>query len=160
MELQILDSLRAMGHKIEPPSASEDKNAKIDGWWIGAKGGRFPLQLKWRESGDDIIFEIIRDIDHHIDGRDLKSQAYVYIVADTQGQTRMFLTDPIKKKAQELKAVAEKEMAQDPFKTKWFGDGWEMRMQIDRANGARKLVAYFQPEMFKALGMWKLKIAS
>lgn len=160
VEFAVLNALRAMGHQIEPPTPEQDKVEKIDGFWIGSKGGRFPLQLKVRESGDDIIFEVIKDIDKNIDGRDLKSMAYVYIVSDTRGRARMYLTEPIKKKAEELKTMALRDLANDPFKTKWFGEGWEMRMQIDRAHGQRKLVAYFQPEMFEALKIWRLNLAS
>ncbi len=158
LESNVLNALRAMGHQIDAPTPEQDKIEKIDGWWIGSKGGRFPLQLKVRETGDDIIFEILKDINKGLDGRDLKSMAYVYIVSDTWGRARMFLTKPIKDKAEELKALALRDMAKDPFKTRWFGDRWEMKMQIDRGGGQRKLIAYFQPELFEPLKIWRLNL--
>lgn len=156
VEAQILNGFRKLGFKIDNPTAEEDKYDKIDGWWHGKKGKRYPVQIKFRQSGDDILFELIKDIDRKIEGRDVISKADVYLVADRQGTTRMYLTKPIKEQAKKMIALAEKDMAEDPFKTRWRGTGWEMKLQIDRAHGQRKLVAYFEPTLFNALGTWRL----
>ena len=158
VESKILDALRKLGHSIDNPTADQDKWEKIDGWWHGTKGGLFPIQVKFRETGDDILFELIKDIDKKIQGRDIISKAVVYLVTDRSGTTRMILTKPIKEKAAELLKIAEKDMANDPYKTFWRGDKWEMRMQVDHAHGQRKLVAYFKPELFDILKTWNLQI--
>jgi hypothetical protein len=71
------------GYDILPPTNEEDKYEKIDGWWdmvkwehkkkksqapmLVAKEGqpshqvrRVPIQIKYRDSGDDVLFEAIK----------------------------------------------------------------------------------------------------
>jgi hypothetical protein len=125
VEQKILDALRKLGHKIEPATASEDMHDKIDGWWIGKTNNqRYPLQIKFREGGDDIIFELVADLDRRREGRDLKSKAVLYIVANTRGKTRMFLVHPIKTKALELLSMIEDDLQNNPFRTRWGGKDW------------------------------------
>lgn len=159
VEHKILDQLRQKGIKIEPPSSREDVIDKIDGWWIGRDGNKkFGLQVKFRQSGDDILFELIRDIDRKQLGRDMKGSAQLYLVADRSGHTRLYTTKPIKEKAQELIDTFQHEFGADPFRTKWYGNGWEMKVQVDRAEGHRKLVAYFSPNLFEPIAEWDLNI--
>lgn len=158
VEEKILNALRQRGYKIENPSEQEDKYEKIDGWWIGKNGGRFPLQVKFRESGDDILFELVKDMDKGISGRDPISKSVIYLVVNRTGDARMYLTKPIKKKAQQIVAIIYDELKKNPSKTLWSGDKWEARIQYDRAHGQRKLVAYFHPALFDALVEWKLNL--
>jgi len=151
-EAKILNALRKMGQQISDPTPEEDKYKKIDGWW-DLKGTKRPVQVKFRETGDDILFELVKDIDRNIDGRDLISEADLYLVVN-----REFLSKPIKEKAKEILAIVEKDRAQSPFKVNWWGTDWQVKLQIDRAHGQRKLVAYFKPELFNALATWKLNI--
>lgn len=159
VEHKIINSLRQMGYKIEDPTSREDMTDKIDGWWIDKKGNRYPLQIKFRQSGDDIIFELIQDVRLNNEGRDMKSKAVLYLVADTHGKTRMFLTAPIKQKAKEVLDVIQKELKQSPFQLDFRGHGWEAKMQYDKAHGQKKLVAYFSPDLFDALAVWDLNIS-
>lgn len=158
VEKSILDGLRKRGIKIDNPSESEDKYEKIDGWWIDSKQRRHPLQVKFRQSGDDILFELTKDIDKKIVGRDLKSKATLYLVANRSGTTRLFFTKPIKEKAEQLLKTVEDDLKKEPHKTQWSGNGWEVKLQIDRAHGQRKLVAYFKPNLFDAIASWNLNI--
>ena len=158
VEHRILASLRKMGHKIENPTADEDKYDKIDGWWIDKHLKKYPVQVKFRQSGDDILFELIKDIDKKIEGRHMLSKAVLYLVADSSGKTRLLPTSQIKKKASELLNIALKDMDEQPFKTRWSGAGWQMNLQIDRAGGQRKLVAYFDPKLFTVFAVWDINI--
>jgi hypothetical protein len=158
IEHKIIDALRALGYTIDDPTPSQDMHDKIDGWWHGTKGGLFPLQIKFRETGDDILFELIADVDRKIEGRDMKSKATVYLIADRMGITRMLLIKPIKELAAKLLARFEKDVQEKPYSTYWEGDGWEMRLQYDRAHGQRKVVAYFSPRLFEILKTWNLKL--
>jgi hypothetical protein len=158
VEKSILDALRQKGYKIKDPSTGEDKYDKIDGWWIGTKGTPYSVQVKFRQSGDDILFELTKDIDKNIPGRDLISKAMVYLVADRSGTTRMFLTKPIKEKGQQILNTIQQDLQKEPNKTNWGGNGWEAKVQVDRAGGQRKIVAYFSPRMFEALATWQLNI--
>jgi hypothetical protein len=156
-EAKILNALRRMGQQISDPTPEEDKYKKIDGWW-DLKGTKRPVQVKFRETGDDILFELVKDIDRNIEGRDMISEADLYLVVDRMGTTRVFLTRPIKEKAKEILNIVEKDRAQSPFKVNWWGTDWQVKMQVDRAHGQRKLVAYFDPKLFNALATWKLNI--
>lgn len=158
VERRIIDALRQMGYKIDDPTSSEDQNDKIDGWWVDKKGGRVPLQIKFRETGDDILFELVKDLDRNIPGRDIISKAALYLVVDRNGKTRMFLTKPIKEQAQKIVDVLLPLIRKDDGKGFWSGNGWEVRVQRDRAHGQRKLVAYFSPGLFSALAEWDLKV--
>lgn len=158
VEKRIIDAFRQMGYNIEDPTPSEDKEDKIDGWLIDKSQHRIPLQIKFRETGDDILFELVRDLDKGYPGRDLISKAALYLVVDRNGKTRMYLTKPIKERAQKIVDVLVPMIKKDSGKGLWTGNGWEIRVQHDRAHGQRKLVAYFSPDLFSPVGEWNLKI--
>lgn len=158
VESQIINALRQKGFKIDNPTASEDKYDKIDGWWVDKKGNRYPLQIKFRQSGNDIIFELIQNMTSGNEGRDLKSKAILYIIADTHGTTRMLLVQPIKKKANEILDYIKKELLKNPNQQNFGGQGWEAKIQFDRAHGQQKLVAYFDPRLFDILATWNLNL--
>lgn len=159
VEKKILDALRAKGIKIEDPTSSQDMHDKIDGWWLGKDNKqKYPVQVKFRQSGNDILFEIIKDLDRNVAGRDLKSKSVLYLVADKNGKTRLFHTEPIKKKAQEILNIVEQDLGKDSRQSRWNGNGWEAKIQYDAAHGNRKLVAYFNPNSFNALATWDLNL--
>ena len=66
-------------------------------------GVRRSIQIKFREGGDDVIFEILRDVDRIVDGRDLVSKADYYIVVDRHGIGRVFKTEQFKDLARQIK---------------------------------------------------------
>lgn len=156
-ESTILNAFRNRGIKIDPATPHEDKHLKIDGWWYGGKK-RYAVQVKFRESGDDILFELIKDFDRGVFGRDFLSQAEVYLVADRMGTVRMYSVKQFKEFAEKLIEYAFTELEKDATKTNWAGKKWEMKMQVDRAHGQRKLMAYFEPDLFKPLKEWDLKL--
>ena len=158
VEHKIIAQLRAKGMTIHDPTPEQDKYDKIDGIGVSPSGKNFSIQIKFRETGDDILFELVSDLDKKKPGRDIISKADLYIVADRNGTTRMFYTAPIKEKAKEILAAAEKDLTENPYKTRWEGNGWEAKMQWDHASGARKIVAYFDPRSFQELGHWKLTL--
>lgn len=156
IERSIIEALRKKGYKIEDPTPHQDMIDKIDGWWIGPQGGRYGVQIKYRQRYDDILYELIKDVDRRILGRDFRSTADVYLVANERGITRMYLLQPIKQKAIELKNLAEKDLAEDPKKDYWRGPGWDMHLLYDRAEKTKKVIAHFSPWLFDELKSWKL----
>ncbi len=154
-EKLILDTLRQQGMVIEDATADEDKNDKIDGW-IVEDGKRYALQVKFRETGDDILFEVVKDLDKNIPGRDAISKAHYYLVVDRYGTARLFLTAPIKKLAQQMLPIAKGLFG--TRKTEWRGIGWELKITVDRAHGNTKLMAYFNPGKFDCLKEWNMKL--
>lgn len=151
VEQKILTALRYAGMKIADPTSEEDTQDKVDGWIID-ETGRHSLQIKYRETGDDILFEVMRDLDRNIPGRDSVSKAEYYLVVDRSGTGRLFLTAPIKELARQMITIAGELL--NTTKTEWHGIGWQLRITIDRANGSRKLMAFFNPNKFRCLNEW------
>lgn len=158
VEKQILDALRAKGIEIDDPTSSQDMIDKIDGWWLGKNGKRYSVQVKFRQSGNDILFEIVKDFNRNILGRDMKSKSVLYLVSDKHGKTRLYHTDAIKNKAQEVLKVVQDDLKQNPMQDHWSGNGWEAKMQYDSSHGNKKLMAYFNPNAFNVLSTWDLNL--
>jgi len=154
-EKVILDALRKQGVVIEDATPEEDSDDKIDGW-IVKDGIRYALQVKFRETGDDILFEVVKDLEKNIPGRDSVSKAHYYLVVDRAGTARLFLIAPIKKLALQLLTIVQGLWRTG--KTRWKGIGWELKITIDRANGHTKLMAYFNPGKFDCLGEWQIEL--
>lgn len=157
-EKMIIDQLRGHGIKIDEPTSQEDMYEKIDGWIYDKNGTRASVQIKFRESGDDIIFEIVKDLDRDIPGRDLISKAEYYLVVNRDGIGRLIATKAIKDKAHMILERVKKDLLAMPSKTRWQDVGWEAKITQDRAHGQNKLMAYFNPKMFTILGSWKFKL--
>lgn len=145
-ESAIISALKNFGADIVPAtSRSEDVHDKIDAWWKSKKSDSvYSVQIKFRESGDDIIFEIIRDIDRNVPGRDMKGDVDLYLVVDRRNILRVFQAKELKRKAADLYRIF-----QTTKKDHVVGNGWEYRVQYDRRDGNKKLVAYFEPKVFK-----------
>ena len=158
IESQILknlnDRVQSRGVKFEEPTEREDIESKIDAWLINPSNKKYSVQVKYRETGDDIIFEVIKDTNRWLDGRDMLSVSQLYLFVNRQGKARLYWTDPIKTKAKELKEIAEKDLTTNPNETKWFGEGWELKKHPDHATGTDKLVAFFNPNLFPVIETW------
>jgi hypothetical protein len=156
-EKEILDLLRARGMKIADPTSHEDMVDKIDGW-LEKDGKKLAVQVKFREGGDDVIFEILKDIDKGIPGRDMISKASLYIVKDRQGVIRMFSVGEIKRMADVLLKHVIADLKQSPQKTDWGGGQGaiaNVKLTVDKAHGNRKLMAFFNPKRLTTLGEWQ-----
>ena len=155
VENSILAALRQAGVNIVVPTREEDKHQKIDAWIIDTKGDKHSLQIKYRETGDDILFELIRDFKDAAPGRDMLCEAEFYLVVNRKGTARLFYTAPIKAWATKLLELAKKELSVNPAKVSWKGlKPWEMKVTIDRGNKSRKLMAYMSPSMFESVMEW------
>ena len=144
----IIDFLRSKGMKVDLPTANQDIKDKIDGFILPKAGGRISFQLKFRESGDDIIFEIIKDWNRNIEGRDLVSKAQLYVVVDRHGRLNIFNTKDIKAKARELLDLADK------TPNNQSGTGWDLKFTTDKSNNNVKLMGFFSPSLFKPIASY------
>lgn len=156
-EKEILDFLRARGMKIADPTSHEDMVDKIDGW-LEKDGKQLAVQVKFREGGDDVIFEILKDVDLGTPGRDMISKADLYIVKDRQGVIRMFSVGEIKRMAEVLLKHISTDLKNNPGRTEWGGGRdaiANVKLTIDKAHGNRKLMAFFNPRRLTTLGEWQ-----
>lgn len=151
-ESEVIDALKSKGLNIELPSQHQDMYDKIDGFILTAKTQkRLSFQLKFREGGDDIIFEIIKDWDANVEGRDLVSKAELYVVVSRQGIINIYQANDIKAKAKELLALADEKP-----KVNQEGHGWQLKFTVDKANFKTKLMGFFSPKLFKSFFQWQL----
>lgn len=156
-EATIIATLRANGVNIQDPTENEDKFDKIDGWIIDGSTKK-SLQIKFREGGDDIIFEVVKDVDRRIDGRDLISKADYYLVVDTNGVGRLMLTTPIKQLATQIKEAIMPVVNKGTVN--WHTRNCDIKITTDKSHGNRKLMAYFKPSSFNVIKMWKFNLTS
>lgn len=151
-EASIIDALRGAGFKLTLPTPYEDIKFKVDGWIIDDFGERHPLQIKLRENGDDIIFEITKDLDLNLTGRDMLCRSEYYFVVDSHGMGRLFLTGPIKRFATKVEEIVKNDLSVNAKKEFWRGrNGWEAKITRDRASGNKKLMGYFATDLFVAI---------
>jgi len=154
-EKQILDVLRKAGIKIAEPTDEEDIKDKIDGWmeWDGTT---VAVQVKFRESGDDVLFECMKDIDRGITGRDMRCKAEYYLVKDRTGKIRMFLVRELKTKVAGFIDLVLNEHRRNPSVKAWGSVSAPINVKVvfDKCHGNRKLIAYFNPKTLKCLGEW------
>lgn len=141
IEKQIFDSLVACGMKLREPSSSEDMYDKIDGWWdVG--GREEPIQIKYRDTGDDILFEVLKDFNRNIPGRDMVGKALYYAVLGRGGgQIVIVEVEEAKKKIKAAQTAAEAEGFdhRGNYRTQ---DGLMLRVRRDPQSGQEKLMAY------------------
>jgi hypothetical protein len=156
VEKRILDTIRKAGIQVDDPTPEEDMYDKIDGW-IHWKGRRSSLQVKFREGGDDVIFEVVKDMDRSVVGRDMQSKAEFYAVMNLQHRIRLFATAPIKEMAETIRKHVLTEIIRFPNKDNWGSAArCNAKITTDKAHGNRKLMAYFNPGMLTMLAEWDL----
>lgn len=153
VERHIISQLRAQGVNLLDATDREDMYDKIDVWMLGENGIKHSLQIKYREGGDDILVEIIKDIDMNIPGRDMQSKAEFYLIVNRSGEGRLFETKDIKQLAQNLLEYFES-VKSSTTNDRWKNTGWELKVTRDRAHGNRKLMGYFVPAFFKVSKLW------
>ena len=149
IEGRILNQMRKKyNYVIDDPSANEDMYDKIDGW-LHHREFKFGLQIKYRESGDDIIFEIMKDWDKGIEGRDMICKSDLYIVADRLGQGYMVKVSSLKTLMSDcLKEIREKGLDHnDEYKT----DGIVIKLRKDPYHGQLKLIGFIEPRRVQVI---------
>lgn len=141
IEKQIFNSLIACGMKLREPSDNEDMYDKIDGWWnIGGK--EEPIQIKYRDTGDDILFEVMKDYKNNISGRDMVGKAIYYaVLGKSSGQIIIVEVEEAKRKIKTAITAAKAEGFDDSgnYRTQ---EGLMLRIRRDPQSGQEKLMAY------------------
>jgi len=149
VEKCIVEQLRCNGHSIMESTEDEDKYDKIDGY-LGI--GNEPLQVKYRQTGDDILFEI-SFMDHASsimtwDGRDMIGKSTAYACLSHDG-TVIWLchTSDIKSKADTL-AKRLLHLYLKYNQTSLMDEKGEIKITMDRESGRKKMLFFAKPSMF------------
>lgn len=148
IERQIFDSLVGCGLKLREPSTDEDKYDKIDGWWETPSGEK-PIQIKYRDTGDDILFEVMKDYRRNIPGRDMIGKAEFYAVLGRGGSIVMVSVAEAKALIRDM--VDEAENGGFDQRGNFRRGGAMLRVRPDPRSRQDKLMAYIPVNMLRQI---------
>lgn len=144
---------------ITEASEHEDRERKVDRW-IAYPTGKVALQIKYRESGDDLLFEVYDkffgwDDEKNKLGRDMYGDAQEYAVLLTDKKTVVMVpTDSAKDM---IAAMVLKARTKGFTRTGFTGatldyfiarNRLQLKIQRDPADGRQKMVAYIPASYF------------
>lgn len=148
IEDQIYTGLEGCGLKLRKPTSREDMYAKIDGWWSDGEQ-EHPVQIKYRDTGDDILFEVMKDYRNNVPGRDMVGRATHYAVLSRDGRLiRVVLVAEAKSIINQMVQQVETQGWPDSrmnFKMRVQGGFAVLRVRPDPQTGVEKLMAYIPP---------------
>jgi hypothetical protein len=151
IEHQIITQMRANGMMIYETTKTDDMYQKIDAWWVREDGQRHGVQIKFRETGDDVIFEVYKDFDYKVWGRDLVGQSTYTLCVNRQGEGVLVSTQELKHKIHVALESLETKGWTNPT-TKMFSNPFlQLKLRPDAYHGQNKLVGFIQPRSLEVL---------
>lgn len=156
-EFEIMRQLVKMGHYIEirvgEDGELDDMKEGIDCWMLMDDGWLHAVQIKVRQTGDDISYELYYDRDTKSDGRDVKGRSEFYLVVDTQGVGTMIRTDLIRDMEPMLRAAYDEGNMRS---RKWMlfektEEGDTNDFGVERV----KLLVYIKPPLHEVIQQWQ-----
>ncbi len=161
-EDEIAEALRTqVGLDIRDATDDEDKgHLKVDRW-LFQDGQRHGMQIKFRQTGSDILFEVFDTFHGFGDrrnkaGRDMIGQAELYTVLSEDQRTAHIVPVALAHEIiNEAMAMIEEhgwtivQHARSVFR--WFKNGHriEIRLTTDPKDGRPKVVAFIPPGVFE-----------
>jgi hypothetical protein len=169
IEKKVMEALINMyGWDIDPSTDSQDMHEKVDGWIMhtddkmGIMSEMTPLQVKYRDTGNDLLMEVIKkwspdmlDIpcESCCTGRDMKGLATIYAVLNQDGRIiRMRKTHEARTLTMHLLRRLFESHKSNPKKKCITLDGSQIRFTKDPSSHTSKVIAYLNPESFQ----WKV----
>jgi len=145
-EGQIANALKQqVGLNIIEASDDDDKARKVDRW-LDRNGKQIALQIKYRETGEDLLF-----------GRDMLGDAQLYAVLKTDKQTVVMVpTDYAKTIIREMIEIVQQHgwtvenHISKTFRFFQHGHKIELKAQKDPRDGRQKMVAYIPAAVFES----------
>lgn len=168
IEQQIIDQLSAKGWKITPATQEHDMYDKIDGW-VEIDGEKRPFQVKYRDTGDDILMEMCLRIqlenvdpdninDRIFNGRDAVGKASIYICLNKSGTlVRVCDANYAKSIAKGMAVQLIKAFKQNGERSITTSSG-QAKLTRDPATGIPKLMVYMTPSVLKSQNIWIKKL--
>lgn len=160
-ERQIANALKVqIGLPIADATEFEDKERKVDRW-LDYPEGRVALQIKYREVGDDLLFEVYDkwfDWDHPRNklGRDMFGDAKEYAVLLSDRRTVVMVpTKLAKDTVAKMTELARANGFEEGHISKTLrhsvnGLNLELKVQKDPGDGRQKMIAYIPASYFVA----------
>jgi hypothetical protein len=153
-EKQIAEALTRQGLPLADATDREDKEMKIDRWLV-RDGRRTAVQIKYRETGDDLLVEVYDtwngwDDPFNKPGRDMIGAARLYAVLRQDRKTVVLVPTAVLKAivVDMVNAVAlfgwtvDKGPACKTLRYSKSGGRCELKVQRDPRDGRTKMVAY------------------
>ncbi len=168
-EAQIATALiQQAGLTLEDASEREDRTLKIDRWLV-QDGKRTAVQIKYRETGDDLLFEVFDRWDGWFGrgnkvGRDMVGNSKLYAVL-RQDRKTVVMTEvaTAKKIIQDMQNAARvigwTEDKGEQSKTLRYtknGGVCELKVQRDPRDGRTKMMAYIPTAVLQAESQTKV----
>jgi len=161
-ESQIADALvEQHGLKLEDASFSEDCFAKVDRWLLEGNK-RTAMQIKYRETGDDLLFEVYNKFDgwygKNKQGRDMVGQSKLYAVLRQDRKTVVITeVESAKRIIAEMTRIARvtgwtQDNGEQNKRLTYVKHGFtcELRVQRDHGDGRTKMIAYIPVGLLQA----------
>jgi hypothetical protein len=158
VEDRIKEALAANGIKVTGATSGQDMYDKIDGFIDGKA-----IQIKYRDSGDDILYELVKPHDqtlslqHNIKfnpGRDYRGKAVYYVVMTRDGKIYIIPVQHIKGALMQAASEFGNEPLSRPFRS---SNGIEFRPLVDPRDKTRdgrpltKVNAFIPPKIFNGV---------
>lgn len=173
VEKKIIEGLIREGKlNIEESSSSEDRIKKIDCWiTYGNTINKIPAQIKYRETGDDLLFEVFYLFEGWNNplnkyGRDIIGESKEYIVLLRDKETVLIV--PVVYTKLIIDTIIRKAMSEkydfntnNIYKFNISNANVELRVYRDRNEGRRKMVCFIPPQLFITQGIvrtYKIKV--
>jgi len=145
-EKEIIQHIEKMVGPFKWAEEFADCVEKIDGWLQFPNGTELSVQIKSRQTGDDIAVEVWRDFETETEGRDMKTKADIYIVRSRCGKIFLIYSRDIKDKVFAL--IEEWDASGSQFDSGWF-KGTHGSLKLERGDNSRfKVVAFISPVPF------------
>ena len=141
--------LREMGYFIDDSTFKEDTKKGIDFWWYMLDEKWHSVQLKKRQSGDDLIHELIYNVDTMQPGRDVLGISEYTLWTDREQVGRLVLTDYLRNLTEETWLPTYRAK---PYRSWWGGEFWEMWKLLEKGESGQfederwKVVAFVKPD--------------
>ncbi len=151
------------GIDISPSTPSEDKFQKIDGWWK-KDNTPVPVQIKYRDTGDDLLFEVIKPFtnmpilsNQNRLGRDVKPAGmpanqfdpnsrigaqYIFHLNSSGNKLSIIETKPCYEIIYKLLKEIDAYGWSNPYRKMHSTSQGVIRWQLDGSSGVQKIMAY------------------
>jgi hypothetical protein len=139
-EAKIIQKLASGGLKITPVTGRQDMFDKIDGIWENGPAGSGGMQIKYRDSGYDILMEVRKG---NNPGRDMVGKSVYYCVVPKDGEfAYIFKTMDLKKLVQDALTELQGDGGFGGQREFRSSDQVELRQTRDPADNTPKIMAF------------------
>lgn len=150
-EARIIQAMASQcGLTVRRGTQREDTKLGID-CHVKMHGKEISTQIKARQSGDDVEYEVLADVYSEKPGRDTRVQAELYAVV-SRGKLILIKSRDVRQAIKDLYDMVKAERKRNYMKTLFHlpyrGVNCEMRIQDDRSSGETKLMAYIPLDFF------------